>query len=138
MNILNTKDHGTITQAKSWIGGSTSGSSHILQYSLFWRQTYSFVLKKAFTLSLFYWRPFYCDQTNTILLILQWIYSILKTMGQLHRLNHELEDQQVAPPIFSNILYSGAKHIPLFSKRPLHSHCSIGALFIVTRLTQYF
>ena len=33
-------------------------------------------------------------------------------------------------------LYSGAKHIPLSSQRPFHFHCSIGALFIVTRQTQ--
>ena len=34
-------------------------------------------------------------------------------------------------------LYSGAKHIPLFSQRPLHLVVLIGALFVVTRQTQY-
>ena len=34
-------------------------------------------------------------------------------------------------------LYSGAKHIPLFSQRPFHQIVLIVALFIVTRQTQY-
>ena len=30
-------------------------------------------------------------------------------------------------------LYSGAKHIPLFSQRPFHFHSSVGTLFIATK-----
>ena len=37
-----------------------------LRKLFFLHQTFSFVLTKAFSLSLFYWYPFYCDQTNTI------------------------------------------------------------------------
>ena len=40
-----------------------------------------------------------------------------KVKGQLHWLYSELEDQQFAPLY---ILYSGAKHFPLFSQRPFH------------------
>ena len=41
--------------------------------SLF-RLSYSFVLKKAYALSLFYFHPFYCDQTNAMLFIF-WSYT---------------------------------------------------------------
>ena len=34
-------------------------------------------------------------------------------------------------------LYSGPKHIPLFSQRPFHFQCSIDTLFIVARHTQH-
>ena len=40
--------------------------------------------------------------------------------------------------LLPHYLYSNAKHIPLFSQRPFHFHCSIGALFILTRQTQYY
>ena len=46
----------------------------------------------------------------------------------------ELEDKKVALP---HNLYSGAKHIPLFSQWPFHLIVLIGALFNVTRQTQY-
>ena len=58
--------------------------------------------------------------------------EILKTMGQLHMLNSELVDQQIAPPTKS---FPDAKHIPLLSQRPFHFHCFIGTLSIPSRLT---
>ena len=39
---------------------------------------------------------------------------------------------------YENNRYSGAKHIPLSSQRPSHLIVLIGALFIVTRQTQYY
>ena len=45
--------------------------SFIHSSSLFWRQIISFVFKKTFSLSLFYWCPFYCDQTNILLCIIK-------------------------------------------------------------------
>ena len=59
------------------------------------------------------------------------VYSILQIMGQLHRLNSELMDQQVAPP---HNLYSVAICNPLFSQRPFHFHCSISRTNTISTL----